>query len=99
PRAPPLESGLAADQLRSRKAVLELANQLRRIVAERDRADTALASGDQDRTQRTLANRKADRRVGPTGAEAPRGHTEHRVRLFVEAPAGVVSGVVDRGRG
>src|SRR4030095_14990603 len=55
-RDPLLESGLAADQLRSGKAVLDLATQLRRIVAERDRADTALAGGDQNRTERTLAN-------------------------------------------
>ena len=45
------ELGIPADQLRARETILQFAQQRVGIVAQRDRADAALAACNQDRAQ------------------------------------------------
>ena len=79
-----------------RKAVLQVAHQRIRIVAEQDGAHARVALRDQDRAERALADREADLGVGAAGAEGRRRHAEHGVRRLVEAAVRVEPGVVDR---
>ena len=58
-----LERGVAADQLGAREAVLQVAHQRVGIVAEHDGANALVGGGDQDRAERGLADREADRRA------------------------------------
>ena len=93
-----LEAGVAADQPGLRKAVLEVAHQGVRVVAEQDRAHAPDAGGDQDRAQRALADGEADRRASPPDRKLGGGHAEHPGRGLVEAAARVEAGAVDRVR-
>src|SRR5690606_26619540 len=94
----PLELTVAADQVRLRKLVLQLAREHLRIVAEQNGANPAVALRHQDRTERALPDREADVGRGAAGTVSARGHAEYVARLFVKAAVRVVSGVVDRFR-
>ena len=65
-----LEIGIAADQLRAREAVLEIAHKRVRIVAQQDGADALVALRHQDRAERALADGEADLGVRAAGAVA-----------------------------
>src|SRR2546423_700927 len=83
-----LDAALAADQPRRLEAVLRVAREHLGIVAESDRADSALALRDQDCAERALADGEAD--VGVRAAGTPCGgrHAQYRVRLRIEAAVG-----------
>src|SRR3546814_12258552 len=66
-RHPALEPGLAADQGRLRKAILQVAHEGIRIVAEQDRTDSLLARGHQDGAERAFAHGEADGRTRSEG--------------------------------
>jgi hypothetical protein len=85
-----------ADQAGPRKAVLQVAHERVRVVPKQDCAHAFVGRRDQDRAERALADRKADRGSVPAAAELRRGHAEEIGRGGIEAPAGVEPGAVDR---
>ncbi len=91
-----LEPLVAADEARVRKAVLQTAHQCLGIVAELDGAHTFVRGRDQDRTERALANRKADDVTAAAGAELRRRHAEQVGRGGVEAAVGIKARAIDR---
>ena len=96
PRDHPLEALIAADQPGLRKAILKAAHERVRVVAELDRADALAGRRDEDRAERALADREADRGAIPAAAKLRRGHAEEIGRSGVEAPARIEAGAVDR---
>ena len=93
---PTLEPGIPPDQGSFREAILKITRELIRIVAQQDGADTDLAGGDQDGSQRALSEGKAYFGVGTAGAVIGRRHAERLVGALVEAPDGIVPGLIDR---
>jgi hypothetical protein len=71
---PLLELAVAADELRLGKPLLQIAHEFVGIVAERNRADALVGCGDEDRAQRTFADREPDRCAAAAGAKARRRH-------------------------
>ena len=63
-----LERAVAADELGAGKAILEIARQRVRIVAEQDGAHALVGRGDQHGAERGLADREADRPRPPLRA-------------------------------
>jgi hypothetical protein len=68
PRDQALIVTIGANEMRVRKAVLEIADELVRIVREQDRGDALLALGDEDGTERSLPNSESDLLVDAAGA-------------------------------
>src|SRR5262245_32245561 len=64
-RHKPLECFIATKKLRFGEAVLQSTDQRLRIIAELDRAHAFTRGGDEDRTERALANRKANDVAAP----------------------------------
>ena len=89
------KAGVAADQLGARETVLQIADEGVGIVAEENGADAPAARGDQDRTQRALADGEADFGIGAAGTPGGGRHAEHLVGCLVEAAAGVEPRIVD----
>ncbi len=66
-----LEARVAADQGGAGKAVLQIAHERLGLVPERNRAHAFVGGGHQDRAQRALADREADRWSPPRPPESP----------------------------
>jgi hypothetical protein len=82
PRDESLIVPIGADEMRLREPILEIADELVRVVPQQDRRDALLAGGDLlVRTSRMVLRR---------------GHAEHVRGLLVEASAGIEARVVDR---
>ena len=62
---PVLEFFVAADQLGLGETILQPAQQFLGVVAERDRADTALGRGNEDRAERAFAEGEANDGILP----------------------------------
>src|SRR5215208_8276969 len=82
--------------MRPREAVLKRANELIRIIPEKNGGDAFLAGGDQNGTQVSLANREPDLLVHPAGTVLGWGHTEHIGGLLVKTSARIEARIVDR---
>src|SRR5262249_15234326 len=93
-----LEVGVAAYELGFRELVLEVVDELSRIVAEQDGADPLLGRGDEDRAEPTLADRETDRDAIPAPAKSLRSHAENLIRGFIKTAVRVESSPID-GRG
>jgi hypothetical protein len=70
------EGLVAADELGGRKASLQVAVELVRVVAEQDRADAAVGGGDEDRAERALPDREANGDVSAADAQSAGSHAE-----------------------
>jgi hypothetical protein len=91
-----LKPGVPANQHGLREPVLHIAHQRIRIVSQQDGADAPCAGRHQDRPQGTLAHRKTDGNLLPSGTVGGRCHPQQLVRLLVEATVGVVARPIDR---
>ncbi len=94
-RNPLLERGVAAAQRCIGKTVLQIAHEFIRIVAERDRTHAACGGRHQNRAERTLSHREANRCAAAAGAVIARLHTERLRRLRVEAAVRIETRFVD----
>src|SRR5262249_21510395 len=92
----PVEVLVPAEELRLGKAVLQAAHQRLRIVAELDGAHAFARRRDQDRTERALADGKANDVAVTAAAELRRRHSEQTGRGGIEAAIGVETGAIDR---
>src|SRR5689334_4164559 len=86
---------VAADQVRSRKAVLEIPRQLIGIVPHQDRRDPFCARCHKDRAERGLTDRKAKLFVSAALTVLRRRHAEHPGGLLVESAARIEAGAID----
>src|SRR5262249_55322635 len=88
-RHKPLERFIAAKTLRFWEAILQGADHRLGVVADLDRAPPFAGGGDEDRTERALANRKANDVAAPAAAELRWRHAEQTGRGGVEPSVGV----------
>src|SRR5207249_2493388 len=95
-RHKPLEFFIATKKLRFWETVLQRTEQRLGIVAELDGAHAFACGGDEDRTERALANRKANDVAAPAAAELRRRHAEQAGRGGVEPSVGVEARAIDR---
>jgi len=91
-----LEIAVGADQVRPGKAVLEIAGELVGVVSQENGADALVGCGDEDGTERALADGEADGGAGTTLAEGARLHAEGLRGLGIKSSAGIVAGSVNR---
>jgi hypothetical protein len=74
------------------KAILQVAHQNVRIIAQQDGCDTLVAGGHEDGAKRTLRHGEMQHLVGAATLVAARRHAEHRRGLLVKASAGIETG-------
>jgi hypothetical protein len=84
--------------MRFREAVLEVVNQFIGIIAEKDGGNAFFGRRDQYGAERGLAYSELDILIGTARAVLRGSHTKHIGRFFVEAPARIEAGVVNRFR-
>ena len=85
------EARIPANQLGVRKAVLQITYKFVGIVAKQNRADAAIALGNEDRSEGTFANGKADFSTGAAGTIAAWHHAKNLIRLFIKPAVGIVA--------
>ena len=90
-----LKHRVAADEIRQRESILQISSQQIRVVSKQNGANAEVALRHQDGTQGALAHSEANVRARASGAVSGRRHSQYLVRRFIEAPAGIVSGVID----
>ena len=91
-----LELMIGADQVGAAELVLQVADQLVRIIAQQDRADPAFTLRHQNRAQRTLADGKTNVVVLTGSAVVAGFHSQQLVCRFIKPAVGVEAGVIQR---
>src|SRR5215471_3276851 len=91
-----LESGIVADQLRTRELLLEVARKVLSFVTEENGANALVACGNEHQAERALANCKPDLRIETARAELAWLHAEHLGGGRIEAAIGIKACTIDR---
>ncbi|MOA20804.1 hypothetical protein D3C78_1412690 [compost metagenome] len=85
---------IGANQIGSPELVLQITDQLVRIIAEQNRANPAFTLRHQNRTQRTLADGKTNVVVLTGRAVVSGFHSQQLVCRFIKPAVGVEAGVI-----